>query len=134
MKLPVRIYVDLRQRIEDTMLHTLDFSVIGSEASTTVAVVESNFYAQPKIVSIEQNGLSLLDADLRERFLLKLFRLAVHEMRKADGDAITRDISDLTKWIGKQFSASEAAVLEHVLDSFERPDLEVQDRAEIRID
>lgn len=134
MKIPIRVYVDLHERIEDTLIHTLEVSVIGTKASATIAIVESDFYKQARITAIEKNGLNVLDNDLRDRFLVKLFRMSVGEMIAAEGSAITWDISDLSNWIGKQFSARDAAALEDVLAGFKRPDVAVIDRIEVRVD
>ncbi|HEX3358714.1 MAG TPA: hypothetical protein VHS31_17185 [Tepidisphaeraceae bacterium] len=136
MKIPIRIYVDLRNRVEDTFFHVLDVSVIGSVASQTIAEIESEevSFTNPRINEVQKNGLGSLDVELRDRLLTKLFRLAVSEMRSADGSAITWDIANVAKWINRQFIADDAAAILNVLGGFVSPGIEVRDVCNVRID
>src|SRR5438105_2610945 len=127
MKLPICIYVDLRERVEDVLSHVIHVQVHGADASAVIAVIESDFFQNPKVVSIEQNGLVHLDADLRDRFLIGLFKLAFAEMLANDGSAIEWTISDISRFLRSQFLSADAAAISVVLGNYTSPELEVRD-------
>ena len=56
-----------------------------------------------RIESVEYDELGVLPEELRDRFIMLVFRLLYHDMMAADGDAMEWHMYDATRWIRTQF-------------------------------
>src|SRR5438067_13049203 len=99
MKLPLKVVVDLVERVDDRWFYELVIEVPESEDSVTIALIESDLDGEANVTHLKKDGLVDLDEDVRDRLLVALFRLAYREMRANDGSAIEWHISDISRFL-----------------------------------
>ena len=120
---------------DDTLEHEVQFFVVGAlEPTVTRAIVQSDFYKDPRVLRYERAALLGLRTAVLDQVVIRAFRTLAHHMNEADGDAAEMWVSDAAAWLGRRLPAGVAAEAVAALASYVRPGCAVNDVVSVRID
>ena len=127
MKIPMFLRLALLHHLDDDMVeHEISIEVAGARESRVQALIRSEFYRDPQVVEIADNGMPGIKQVLLERLLILSFRLLSSEMVEECGWECRWSMPDVTTWLSCQFGAPDAEAILAALRPHVRPNVQVR--------
>ena len=135
--IPMHMYIERGgdHHDDDTVEHEVRFRVVNDTSeSHTIAIVQSDFYAEPRVLRYSQVGHFSLTQQVLDQVTLLCFRRLASGMNSLDGSSAHVYVADARGWLRQRLPKADADLAIAALSRHVDPLVKVEDLVYVCLD